>query len=260
MTNATGVIQKESDYYPYGAERQVTNPVDLNYKFVGMEYDPETGAYHTLYRQYSPNLGRWFSRDPERGCVRNPQGLNLYAYVLDNPTNLTDPFGNQVPELSDLFTIPCLPYTAGCSWSPDDPWGTYGSSPAEGGNPDFWFSVYYRANMQSYLILSASGRPTRDPVACRMCRADCETRRVVYMTLCIAGAYFGFTGFDCLVAVQENYRNCQRDCNQKDCREEAGPRPPLSPFVRPVGRLSKQSPVSPFVRPIDRLLKQSGVE
>ena len=32
MTNATGVIQKESDYYPFGGERQVTNTVDLNYR------------------------------------------------------------------------------------------------------------------------------------------------------------------------------------------------------------------------------------
>jgi RHS repeat-associated protein len=95
MTNATGVIQKESDYYPYGTERQVTNTVDLNYRFAGMEYDSETTDYHTLFRQYAPNLGRWFSRDPERGCVKNPQGLNLYGYVSDNPTNLTDPLGLQ---------------------------------------------------------------------------------------------------------------------------------------------------------------------
>jgi RHS repeat-associated protein len=95
MTNATGVIQKESDYYPFGTERQVTNTVDLSYKFARMEYDPETGAYHTLYRQYSPNLGRWFSTDPERCGVDNPQAFNMYAYVVDNPTDLTDPLGLQ---------------------------------------------------------------------------------------------------------------------------------------------------------------------
>jgi RHS repeat-associated protein len=93
MTNATGVLQKDSDYYPYGGERQVTNIVDLNYKFAGMEYDPETAEYHTLSRQYASNLGRWASPDPVRGSVDFPQGQNLYAYVLNNPTNLTDPLG-----------------------------------------------------------------------------------------------------------------------------------------------------------------------
>jgi RHS repeat-associated protein len=93
MTNATGVLQKDSDYYPYGGERQVTNIVDLNYKFAGMEYDPETTEYHTAFRQYASNLGRWASPDPVRGRVDFPQGQNLYAYVLSNPTNLTDPLG-----------------------------------------------------------------------------------------------------------------------------------------------------------------------
>jgi len=69
------------------------NIVDLNYKFAGMEYDPETAEYHTLSRQYASNLGRWASPDPVRGRVDFPQGQNLYAYVLNNPTNRTDPLG-----------------------------------------------------------------------------------------------------------------------------------------------------------------------
>jgi uncharacterized protein RhaS with RHS repeats len=39
---------------------------------------------------YSPNLGRWLQEDPvgfEAGDA------NLYRYVLNNPTNLTDPNG-----------------------------------------------------------------------------------------------------------------------------------------------------------------------
>jgi hypothetical protein len=37
--------------------------------------------------------GRWLSPDPLAGDLSNPQSLNRYAYVLNNPTTLTDPLG-----------------------------------------------------------------------------------------------------------------------------------------------------------------------
>jgi len=46
-----------------------------------------------LTKSSTPGLGRWASPDPVRGRVDFPQGQNLYAYVLNNPTNLTDPLG-----------------------------------------------------------------------------------------------------------------------------------------------------------------------
>jgi uncharacterized protein RhaS with RHS repeats len=38
-------------------------------------------------------LGRWLSPDPLAGDVTDPQSLNRYAYVLNNPTNFSDPLG-----------------------------------------------------------------------------------------------------------------------------------------------------------------------
>jgi|GEM_PF-5072333 len=38
---------------------------------------------------------RWLTPDPLAGDVTNPQSLNRYAYVLDNPTSLIDPLGLQ---------------------------------------------------------------------------------------------------------------------------------------------------------------------
>ncbi|MBI3895051.1 MAG: hypothetical protein HY313_03880 [Acidobacteria bacterium] len=63
MTNATGGVVEESDFYPYGGERVITNTLDNNYKFTGHERDTESGLDHTLYRQYSSNTGRWHSPD-----------------------------------------------------------------------------------------------------------------------------------------------------------------------------------------------------
>ncbi len=63
-----------------------------------MERDAESGLDHTLNRKYSSNLGRWLSPDPKAGNITNPQSLNRYAYVLNNPTNGIDPLG--------LFCVP----------------------------------------------------------------------------------------------------------------------------------------------------------
>jgi RHS repeat-associated protein len=93
MTDSQGVVVQESDYYPFGGERVVTGGLSEKFKFAGMERDSESGLDHTLFRQYAWNLGRWLSPDPDLGSVLNPQSLNRYAYVINNPPNLTDPLG-----------------------------------------------------------------------------------------------------------------------------------------------------------------------
>ena len=85
---------RESDYYPFGGERVVGTPtVDDPHKFAGMYLDGESGLYHTWFRMYSPSLGRWLAPDPLAGNVENPQSLNRYTYVLNNPVNFVDPLG-----------------------------------------------------------------------------------------------------------------------------------------------------------------------
>jgi RHS repeat-associated protein len=62
-----------------------------DFVFTGHYYHARSGLYLTMYRAYSPTLGRWLSRDPigegKRGDV------NLYAYVENNAVNGIDLFG-----------------------------------------------------------------------------------------------------------------------------------------------------------------------
>jgi RHS repeat-associated protein len=67
--------------------------VSTNFRFAGAEYDAETGLYHFWFRRYDPNQGRWMGVDPIDGEAANPQSLDLYVYVLNDPVNLKDPFG-----------------------------------------------------------------------------------------------------------------------------------------------------------------------
>src|SRR2546426_6005133 len=71
-----------------------------NEQFAKMqERDPETGLDPTLFRMYSSGQGRWLSPDPLGGDISNPQSLNRYAYVLNNPASFTDPLGLYAPPL-----------------------------------------------------------------------------------------------------------------------------------------------------------------
>jgi RHS repeat-associated protein len=55
--------------------------------------DPESGLDQTPNRMLNSGYGRWASPDPLAGDVTNPQSLNRYAYVMNNPATLTDPLG-----------------------------------------------------------------------------------------------------------------------------------------------------------------------
>jgi RHS repeat-associated protein len=50
----------------------------------------ETGIYQYRMRYYDPNAGRFLSEDP---TGFNGGDYNLYAYVLNSPTELVDPLG-----------------------------------------------------------------------------------------------------------------------------------------------------------------------
>lgn len=95
MCNSSGSIVARYGYDPYGRAPtgQTTNLVSgtnlATFQYTGDYYHATSGLALTLYRAYDSNSGRWLSRDPvgERG------GVNLFAYVYDNPENHFDPLG-----------------------------------------------------------------------------------------------------------------------------------------------------------------------
>ena len=64
--------------------------------FTGKERDAETGLDYFEARYFSSAQGRMMSPDPvfiSIDRIRDPQGLNLYAYARNNPLSITDPTG-----------------------------------------------------------------------------------------------------------------------------------------------------------------------
>src|SRR3989442_7930829 len=78
-------------YAPYGENYSETGTTDRN--FTGQNQDTTADLYDFMFREYHPTQGRWLSPDPLGGDISNPQSLNRYAYVLNNPTNFPDPLG-----------------------------------------------------------------------------------------------------------------------------------------------------------------------
>jgi RHS repeat-associated protein len=53
------------------------------------EYDSATGLYYFRARWYSPETGRWLSKDP----IGISGGFNLYDFCGNDPVNFVDPTG-----------------------------------------------------------------------------------------------------------------------------------------------------------------------
>ncbi len=94
ITNASGTKVEEVHYYPFGETRTDTGSYKVSHKFTSQELDIETGLYYYNARYYNPVLGRFISADTIVPDPTNPQALNRYSYVLNNPIKYTDPSGH----------------------------------------------------------------------------------------------------------------------------------------------------------------------
>ena len=97
MTQNNGTPCYDADFDPYGGEHAYINSCSQNYKFEGKERDTETGNDDFGARYYTSRFGRWLSADWSSVPVpvpyanlTNPQTLNLYAMVSDDPETSAD--------------------------------------------------------------------------------------------------------------------------------------------------------------------------
>jgi RHS repeat-associated protein len=117
VTDAAGKVLLAESFGSFGSRRGSnwtgdTTPADLSRiaeatrdGFTGHEHLDNLGLIHMNGRVYDPQLGRFLSADPYVAFPYGSQGLNRYAYALNDPLSLSDPTG--------FDAVPCLANESG---------------------------------------------------------------------------------------------------------------------------------------------------
>jgi RHS repeat-associated protein len=107
VTDSEARIAEETAFYPFGAARNKfeLQPVFQPYTFTQKESDRESRLHYFEARYLSAPLGRFLGQDLQyahpdalssrdlASFLSNPQQLNGYSYVRNNPLRLVDPDG-----------------------------------------------------------------------------------------------------------------------------------------------------------------------
>lgn len=94
-TSSGGSETAELWYKPWGEYRGAAGTTPTTYRYTGQRADASTGLYFYNARYYDAYLNRWIQPDTIVPDPGNPQSLNRYSYVRNNPLRYTDPTGNR---------------------------------------------------------------------------------------------------------------------------------------------------------------------
>jgi RHS repeat-associated protein len=102
MTDATGTKIQDCTFNPFGEQVICsTDNASNHYRFTGQEHDNESGLDDFGARYFSSSMGRWATPDWSARPVTvpyanfgDPQSLNLYLYVRNDPISNADADGH----------------------------------------------------------------------------------------------------------------------------------------------------------------------
>ena len=115
---ANQIVAAKYQYGPFGEMLSLSGPLAPfnTYRFASKEWNDRAGIYYFGRRYYDPIIIRFLNRDP----LAEQGGINLYAYVANNPINIYDDLGLMPCWLQNLLNALLGPDDSG--YNPlDDP-------------------------------------------------------------------------------------------------------------------------------------------
>jgi RHS repeat-associated protein len=109
VLDASGNVVGRQKYYAYGRTRSVTGSIPTDKQYTG--YQAEGELYYAQARFYDPWIGRFTAADTVVPNPAEPQSLNRYAYVYNNPMVSVDPTGHYVEGYAEAVS------QSGCGWN-----------------------------------------------------------------------------------------------------------------------------------------------
>jgi RHS repeat-associated protein len=196
MVGANQTLVASYRYDPYGRTTYSSGTLaSANvYRFSSKPIHANSGLYYYGYRFYWPELQRWLDRDP----VEELAGINLYAFVGNEPIGWLDPLGlDRASCLRD-----CFDQLAGCL----SPSGLLGVGVSTAGGA------------------AIGGHATRSGAQKWLCRAGTLTR---YGRALVVGSGVGFifTALPWVTDCYSSYLGCRSGCPKDPC--------PSAPITQP---------------------------
>lgn len=97
--NSSGGKVAELRYYPWGGTRYTAGTTPTSYQFTGQRNESSFGLMDYNARYSDPYLNRFIQADTLVPDFTNPQSLNRYAYVFNNPLRYMDVTGHYPKEV-----------------------------------------------------------------------------------------------------------------------------------------------------------------
>jgi RHS repeat-associated protein len=176
----------------WGEVTQTVGTLASDFQYAGYYYHAPSGLNLTTFRAYNPTLGRWINRDP----AGETGGVNLYAYVGNDPINNIDPSGLE----------------RGAGSYPNNPSANSGLDPGANGASAQSYFYYGCVGICSYY--SGSPNPTnpaagakigkcfKNPADAAAMKCDCPLKRYQFIAqgpggggAFAGGPPFNFVGF-----------------------------------------------------------------
>jgi RHS repeat-associated protein len=178
-TDGSGAQVSRMLYYPYGEERYQDGILPTDYTYAGQRVDNYIDMIEVGTRWYDARLGRWISADTIVPDLTNPQSLDRFTYVYNNPLKYIDLQGH-----FPWLVVPVLVVvTVVCTRSTVDPEVEYINTLRETASSD----------VDALVTMFRTDKIAGDTVLERFGRILHHTRKIPGL---YTGGGFGETGFD----------------------------------------------------------------